>query len=83
MDLFRALVTIHGGEIVDWSEVPSIAVAPQMPMAPVLYISVDEKNPVARLVMEPVQPALLPAPMNLAPPRATPAVPPPPRKLPE
>ena len=82
MDLFRALVTIHGGEIVDWSEVPSAAVAPQMPMAPVLYITLDEKKPVARLVMEPVQPALLPAPI-LEPPRATPAVPPPPRKVQE
>ena len=72
MDLFRALVTIHGGEIVDWSEVPSVAIARAGPMVPVLYIMGNAKKPIARLSMEPAP--VMPAPLNLlAPPQAVPA----------
>lgn len=72
MDLFRALVTIHGGEIVDWSEVPSVAIARAGPTVPVLYIMGDAKKPIARLSMEPAP--VMPAPLNLlAPPQAVPA----------
>jgi hypothetical protein len=79
-DAFRTLVTINGGEIVDWAEVPSVSPPPMTGgTSPVIYIVREGKKTTARLVMEPLPlpqmqfpgglpPGAIPAPARAVPP---------------
>lgn len=79
-DAFRTLLTINGGEIVDWAQVPTVSPPPMAGRtSPVIYIIREGKKVTARVVMEPLPlpvmqfpgalvPGAIPAPIRAAPP---------------
>jgi hypothetical protein len=66
-EVFRMMLTRHGGEVVDWDRVPQFNAPQSGQLAPVIYILRDEKGAIlrdekgasARLVMEPAPPGEL------------------------